>query len=104
MRLQLCKGRGSILTSVWLLVRVLKMSRCGPQCEQARAPEAGCSSATSGRLRETATDGTPRSAKAAGAKLRELTQSFYSRLQDPHFYGYSMVCRTRILQMQWCRL
>ena len=34
-------------------------------------------------LRETATDGTPRSARAAGAKLRQLTDSFYSRLQDP---------------------
>ena len=40
-------------------------------------------------LREVATDGTPRSAKAAGAKLRELTQSIYRRLQDPRFYGVS---------------
>jgi hypothetical protein len=31
-------------------------------------------------LRETAKDGTPRSAKAAGAKLRKLTNTFYSRL------------------------
>ena len=31
-------------------------------------------------LRETAMDGTPRSAKAAGAKLRKLTNTFYSRL------------------------
>ena len=38
-------------------------------------------------LRETAADGTPRSAKAAGAELRQLTQSFYQRLQDPRFYG-----------------
>lgn len=37
-------------------------------------------------LRETATDGTPRSAKAAGAKLRKLTQSLYERLMDPRFY------------------
>ena len=31
-------------------------------------------------------DGTPRSAKAAGAELRMLTQSFYQRLLDPCFY------------------
>ena len=31
-------------------------------------------------VRETATDGTPRSAKAAGAKLRQLTRTFYERL------------------------
>jgi hypothetical protein len=37
-------------------------------------------------LRETATDGTPRSAKAAAAKLRKLTQSLYERLMDPRFY------------------
>ena len=33
-------------------------------------------------LRETATDGTPRRAKAAGAQLRELTASFYSKLTN----------------------
>ena len=33
-------------------------------------------------------DGTPRSAKAAGAELRKLTQSFYERLLDPRFYGF----------------
>ena len=38
-------------------------------------------------LRETATDGTPRSAKAAGAKLRALTQTFYERLLDARVYG-----------------
>ena len=42
--------------------------------------------ATPAGLRETAVDGTPRSAKAAGAKLRQLMQ-FYSRLVDPRFYG-----------------
>ena len=42
--------------------------------------------ATPAGLRETAIDGTPRSAKAAGAKLRQLTQQFYSRLVDPRFY------------------
>jgi hypothetical protein len=43
--------------------------------------------ATPGGLRETAIDGTPHSAKAAGAKLRKLTQTFYERLMDPRFYG-----------------
>ena len=38
-------------------------------------------------LRETALDGTPRSAKAAGLKLRKLTRTFYERLKDPRFYG-----------------
>ena len=38
-------------------------------------------------LRVTALDGTPRSAKAAGVKLRKLTQSFHERLRDPRFYG-----------------
>ena len=37
-------------------------------------------------MRETAVDGTPRSAKAAGAELRKLKQSFHERLQDPRFY------------------
>ena len=37
--------------------------------------------------RETALDGTPRSAKAAGTKLRKLTSTFYERLADPRFYG-----------------
>ena len=41
-------------------------------------------------LRETAMDGTPRSAKAAGAELRKLTQSFYQRLMDPRFYALSL--------------
>ena len=45
--------------------------------------------ATPASLRETAVDGTPRSAKAAGAQLRRLTQSFYERLLDPRFYGFS---------------
>jgi hypothetical protein len=40
-------------------------------------------------LRMTATDGTPRSARAAGAKLRDLTQTFYQRLMDPRFYNVS---------------
>lgn len=44
--------------------------------------------ATPAGLRETALDGTPRSAKAAGAQLRALTQSFYQRLTDPGFYGF----------------
>jgi len=44
--------------------------------------------ATPAGLRETAVDGTPRSAKAAGAQLRALTQSFYQRLTDPRFYGF----------------
>ena len=44
--------------------------------------------ATPTGLRETAVDGTPRSAKAAGAELRQLTQSFYERLLDPRFYGF----------------
>jgi len=44
--------------------------------------------ATPAGLRETAVDGTPRSAKAAGAQLRTLTQSFYERLTDPQFYGF----------------
>jgi hypothetical protein len=44
--------------------------------------------ATPAGLRETAMDGTPRSAKAAGAELRKLTQSFYERLLDPRFYGF----------------
>ena len=46
--------------------------------------------ATPAGLRETAVDGTPRSAKAAGAELRQLTQSFYERLPRPallHMYG-----------------
>ena len=43
--------------------------------------------ATPAGLHEAAMDGTPRSARAAGAKLRKLTQSFYERLQDPRFYG-----------------
>ena len=38
-------------------------------------------------MRETAVDGTPRSAKAAGAELRKLTQTFYERLVDPRFYN-----------------
>ena len=38
-------------------------------------------------LRETAMDGSPRSAKEAGRKLRKLTQTFYERLRDPRFYG-----------------
>ena len=42
--------------------------------------------ATPAGMRETAVDGTPRSAKAAGAELRKLTQSFHERLQDPRFY------------------
>jgi len=41
--------------------------------------------ATPSSLRETALDGTPRSAKAAGAQLRALTKSFYERLTDPRF-------------------
>ena len=44
--------------------------------------------ATPAGLRETALDGTPRSAKAAGAQLRVLTQSFLMRLTDPRFYGF----------------
>ena len=44
--------------------------------------------ATPAGLRETAMDGTPRSAKVAGAELRALTQSFYERLLDPRFYGF----------------
>jgi hypothetical protein len=36
--------------------------------------------ATPAGVRETAADGTPRSAKAAGADLLKLTQSFYARL------------------------
>ena len=44
--------------------------------------------ATPAGLRETAVDGTPRSAKAAGAQLRALTQSFYQRLTDPRCYGF----------------
>lgn len=43
--------------------------------------------ATPAGVRETAVDGTPRSAKAAGAELRKLTQSFYERLLDPRFYN-----------------
>ena len=43
--------------------------------------------ATPAGLREAAVDGTPRSAKAAGAELRKLTQSFYERLMDPRFYN-----------------
>ena len=38
-------------------------------------------------LREAATDGTPRSARAAGMKLRQLTQTFHQRLLDTRFYG-----------------
>ena len=38
-------------------------------------------------LREAATDGTPRSARAAGMKLRQLTQTFHQRLLDPRLYG-----------------
>ena len=38
-------------------------------------------------LREMALDGTPRSAKAAGLKLRKLTRTFYERLKDTRFYG-----------------
>lgn len=45
--------------------------------------------ATPDGLRETATDGTPRSAKTAGEKLRQLTQSFYQRLLHPQHYGIS---------------
>lgn len=45
--------------------------------------------ATPSSLRETALDGTPRSAKAAGAQLRALTKSFYERLTDPRFYGFT---------------
>ena len=45
--------------------------------------------ATPDGVRETATDGTPRSAKTAGEKLRQLTQSFYQRLLDPRQYGIS---------------
>ena len=44
--------------------------------------------ATPAGLREAALDGTPRSAKAAGAQLRVLTQSFLMRLTDPRFYGF----------------
>ena len=43
--------------------------------------------ATPAGMREAAVDGTPRSAKAAGAELRKLTQSFQERLTDPRFYG-----------------
>ena len=42
--------------------------------------------ATPAGVREAAVDGTPRSAKAAGAELRKLTQTFYERLVDPRFY------------------
>ena len=45
--------------------------------------------ATPDGLREAATDGTPRSAKAAGENLRQLTQSFYQRLVDPRHYDIS---------------
>ena len=45
--------------------------------------------ATPDGVRETATDGTPRSAKTAGEKLRQLTQSFYQRLLDPRQYDIS---------------
>ena len=41
-------------------------------------------------LRETAIDGTPRRAKAAGAKLRKLTESLYERLLDPRLYGIAV--------------
>ena len=41
-------------------------------------------------LCETAIDGTPRGAKAAGAKLRKLTESFYERLLDPRLYGIAV--------------
>ena len=43
--------------------------------------------ATPAGVREAAMDGTPRSAKAAGATLRALTQTFYERLLDPRFYN-----------------
>jgi len=62
--------------------------------------------ATPASLRETALDGTPRSAKAAGAQLRALTQSFYERLTDPRFYGFehedlpSVQVRTEFWQRQ----
>ena len=38
-------------------------------------------------LRETAKDSTPRSAKAAGLKLRKLTNTFYERLLHPGYGG-----------------
>ena len=47
--------------------------------------------ATPAGLRETAVDGTPRRAKAAGAKLRELTVSFYQKLTSPRLYNMEPV-------------
>ena len=47
--------------------------------------------ATPAGLRETAVDGTPRRAKAAGAKLRELTVSFYQKLINPRLYNVEPV-------------
>jgi hypothetical protein len=38
-------------------------------------------------IRQSAIEGSPRSAKAAGAKLRKLTQTFYARLRDSYSYG-----------------
>ena len=38
-------------------------------------------------LYNTAADGTPRSAKAAGAELRKLTWQLYEPLMDPRLYG-----------------
>ena len=59
-------------------------------CKLARSRDDGTRlplETTPAGLRETAMDGTPRSAKAAGMQLRKLTQTFYEQIMDPRFYG-----------------
>ena len=57
--------------------------------ELARSCDAAPLEATPDGLRETATDGTPRSAKAASERLRQLTRSFYERLLDRQQFDIS---------------
>ena len=57
--------------------------------------------ATPAGLRETAMDGTPRSAKAAGARLRALTQTFYERMQTSYGVTYEELLAVRVETELW---
>ena len=51
-------------------------------------------------LRETAVDGTPRSAKSAGTELRQLTQTFYERLAYIGLTGEAL-CEVEVKTEFW---
>ena len=46
-------------------------------------------------------DGTPRSAKAAGARLRALTQTFYERMQTSYGVTYEELLAVRVETELW---